>query len=74
MDMTPIAETLEAVIISGPRRGEIVSLSDKTPRQPGVKEIKELNRALDGFNLALQKVSTELRAALQTLKLGIKEA
>lgn len=72
--MTPTAETLEAVILSGPRRGEIVTFPASTPQQAGATDVEILNRALDELDQALQRVSTELRAALQSLKPKSTEA
>jgi len=66
--MTPMAETLEVVILSGPRRGEIMMLPAGTPRQPAADEVEALHGALDELNLAIERVTTELRAALQSLK------
>jgi transposase-like protein len=72
--MTPTAEALEAVILSGPRRGEIVTFPAGNPEQPNPKEVEALNRVLDELNEALSNVSTELRAALRSLKPKSKEA
>ncbi len=63
-----MAQTLEAVILSGPRRGEIVTLPADTPDQPGAKDMETLNGALDELNSALERVASELRAALQSLQ------
>jgi len=59
---------LEAVILSGPRRGEIVTFPANTPQEPGAKDVETLNGALNDLNLALDRVSAELRLALQSLK------
>jgi len=66
--MTATAETLEAVILSGPRRGEIVTLPPGTPTAPNAEDVEALDGALDNLNRALERVSSELRAALQSLK------
>jgi hypothetical protein len=65
--MTPILDNLEAVILSGPRRGEIITLPAEVPKT-GSEEIEALNTVLNELNLALERVSTELRTTLQSLK------
>ena len=52
-----MAETLEAVILSGPRRGEIVTLPASSAFQPLAENLDSLNGALDDLNLALERVS-----------------
>jgi hypothetical protein len=72
--MTPTVETWEAVILSGPRRGEIVTFSPDSPQQPSGHDLELLNGALDELNRALERVSTELRAMLAALQPRTKEA
>jgi hypothetical protein len=69
-----MAETMEAVILSGPRRGEIVTFPAGSPQQPDAKDVEALNGALDELDRALQRVSTELRAALRSFKPKSTEA
>lgn len=66
--MKPLAEPLEAVILSGPRRGEIVTFSADTPQAPGAQDVETLDAALDDLNSGLARVYAEVRAALQSLK------
>ncbi|MBI5383125.1 MAG: hypothetical protein HZA90_00405 [Verrucomicrobia bacterium] len=44
------------------------------PQQTGAKDVETLNRALGDLDLALERVSSELRAALQSLKPKATEA
>jgi hypothetical protein len=44
-----MASSVEAVIISGPRRGEIVRLADEAIAEVSDADITALNEALDGL-------------------------
>lgn len=59
-----MASAVEAVIISGPRRGEIVQLSDETIAEVSDADIRALNEVLDGLLVALDRVAVEVRATL----------
>jgi hypothetical protein len=61
-----MASSVEAVIISGPRRGEIVQLADETIAEVSDADITALNEALDGLLVALDRVAAEVRATLET--------
>lgn len=63
---TTFGERAEAVIISGPRRGEIVKLSGQD-LPPGAAEWRKLDQALDKLNVKLAAVSREFRAAAKSL-------
>lgn len=63
---TTFGERAEAVIISGPRRGEIVKLSGQD-LPPGAAEWRKLDQALDKLNAKLAAVSREFRAAAKSL-------
>jgi hypothetical protein len=65
--MTPSLEAFEAVILSGPRRGEIVTLPPEGS-QVGSGEVEAISEAMDALNAALQRVTAELRATLQALR------
>jgi len=58
---------MEAVIISGPRRGEIVQLSDEAIADLSDTDITALNEALDGLLVALDHVAAEMHATLEVL-------
>jgi hypothetical protein len=58
---------VEAVIISGPRRGEIIQLSDEDLAAVSNENIQLLNKALDGLIGAIDRVATEVRATNEAL-------
>ena len=60
-----MASSVEAVIIPGPRRGEIVRLADEAIAEVSDADITALNEALDGLLVALDRVVTEVRAILE---------
>jgi len=60
-----MASSMEAVILSGPRRGEIVQLSDEAIAAVSDVDIIALNEALDGLLVALDRVAAEVRATLE---------
>jgi hypothetical protein len=65
--MAQAAEPIEAVIISGPRRGEIIRLPDEALAEVSDEDLKVLNEALDGLIAAIDRVSTEVRATIEVL-------
>jgi hypothetical protein len=60
--------SVEAVIISGPRRGEIIRLSDEAIAGVSDDDIQVLNAALDELITAIDRVAMEVRAATDTLR------
>ena len=69
-----MASSVEAVIISGPRRGEIVQLSnDAAIAELSDADITALNEALDGLLVALDHVAAEVRATLEVLGEQVRE-
>ncbi len=73
--MAQVAEPVEAVIISGDRKGEIVRLRDgEIESFVSEQEIKMLNEALDGLIAAIERVSAEVRAMTKDLRKGMEEA
>jgi hypothetical protein len=66
--MVQIAEPLEAVIISGPRRGEIVRISEGELTEVSDEAIEMINEALDEPITAIDKISTEVRVTTETLR------
>ena len=63
-----IAETLEVVIISGPRKGEIVRLSQESVPEVSDEEIELLNQVLDDLIAAIDRVSTEIRLTTEAVR------
>ena len=59
--------SVEAVIISGPRRGEIVQIADETVVEVSDEDIVALNAALDDLLVAIDRVATEMRTTIDTL-------
>ena len=73
--MTYIAEPIEAVIISGPRRGEIIRLPVETLAETVTDaDIKMLNEALDTLVTAIERLSTEIRATSTALREPVEAA
>ncbi len=66
--MAQTAELIEAVIISGPRRGEIIRLPEAAVAEISDENIKMLNEALDGLLTAIEGVSTEVRTTIEMLQ------
>jgi hypothetical protein len=64
----PSTEPVEAVIISGPRRGEIIQLGDQRFPEASFEEIEKLDAALDQLIAAIDRVSTEVRATTAALR------
>ena len=60
--------SVEAVIISGPRRGEIVRLPDEAITKVSDEDLQVLNAALDDLILAIERVATEVQATVETLR------
>ena len=68
--MIQTAEPVEAVIISGPRRGEIVQLHDGEIEETEIsdEDIQLLNNALDDLIAAIDRLSAQVRST--TIALG----
>ena len=62
-----MASSVAAVIISGPRRGEIVQLSDEAIAEVSDADVTALNEALDELLGALDRVTAEVHATLEVL-------
>jgi hypothetical protein len=71
-----IIEPIEAVIISGPRRGEIIRLPAETVAEMTAADvdIEMLNGTLDLLITAIEKLSTEIRATSTTLQKPVETA
>ena len=65
--MAGATEPIDAVIISGARRGEIVRLPEGLPAITE-REISALNQALDDLIAAVDRVSAEVRATTEAIK------
>jgi outer membrane murein-binding lipoprotein Lpp len=57
----------EAVIISGPRRGEIIRLPDEAIDEVSDDDIQALNAAVDELITAIDRVAVEVRATVDAL-------
>jgi hypothetical protein len=68
-----MVSSVEAVIISGPRRGEIVQLSDEVIAEVSDTDITALNEALDRLMVALDRVAAEVRTTLEVLSEQVRE-
>jgi hypothetical protein len=66
--MSQIVEPIEAVIISGPRRGEIVRLPEDAIPEVSDEDIELLNAALDQVIAAIDRLSAEVRATTAALR------
>jgi hypothetical protein len=66
--MTQTAEPIEAVIISGPRRGEIVRLPEDAIPDVSDEDIQLLNNALDDLIAAIDRVSDEVRTTTESIR------
>jgi hypothetical protein len=70
-----IAEPIEAVIISGPRRGEIIRLPvDALAEVTAEVDIEMLNEALDMLITAIEWLSAEMRATSAALQEPVETA
>ncbi len=66
---TAIAEEpVEAVIISGPRKGEIIKLSGGESIEVSPEELQALNDALDVLDVKLGKLAQVMRTTKEALK------
>jgi hypothetical protein len=63
-----MAQNVEAVIISGPRRGEIVQLPEEALPELSDAELERLNAGLDDVIAAIDRLSVEYLASTEALK------
>ena len=59
---------VEAVIISGPRKGEIIQLSEDELDKWSEADIEQLNFALDSAIHAVDRLSREMDLTLEALR------
>jgi hypothetical protein len=64
---------VEAVIISGPRRGEIIQLPAEEIAAMSNEDIQLLNEALDELIGAIDRVATEVRATSEAFRERVGE-
>ena len=62
-----MAQSIEAVIISGPRRGEIVQLPEEALPEFSDTELEQLNAGLDDVIAAIDRLSAEYHASTKAL-------
>jgi hypothetical protein len=65
---------VEAVIISGPRRGEIIQLLDEDIAEVSNEDIQLLNKALDELIGAIDKIATEVRGTIEAFHERVGES
>jgi hypothetical protein len=65
---------VEAVIISGPRRGEIIQLPDEDIAGVSNEDIQLLNEALDELIGAIDRVATEVRGTIEAFHEQVGES
>jgi hypothetical protein len=68
--MEPTIEPIEAVIITGPRKGQIIQLPDRAGCTISDAEIKLLNLALDELIAAFDRLIAEVRATNKAFPRG----
>ncbi len=62
-----MAQTIEAVIISGARRGEIVQLKDDVIPELSEADLELLNNGLDNVIAAIDRLSSEYHMSTEAL-------
>ena len=67
-ETAPATEPMEAVILSGPRRGEIIRLPDDDTVKISPGELQALNAILDLLISKLENLSREIRLATEAMK------
>jgi hypothetical protein len=65
---------VEAVIISGPRRGEIIQLPAEDIAEVSNEDIQLLNKALDELIGAIDKIATEVRGTIEAFHERVGES
>jgi hypothetical protein len=63
-----VAQNIEAVILTGPRRGDIIQLPEQSVPELSDEELKLLNAGLDDVIAAIDRLSAEYRSSTQALK------
>lgn len=63
--MAQTAESIEAVLLSGPRRGEMIRSPEAAVAAISDEAITRLSDALDRLLAAVEEGSTEVRATLE---------
>lgn len=68
-----MSSSVEAVIISGPKRGEIIQLAEDTMAEVSERDITALNESLDELIIAIEKVAGEIRTTVAVLRTPERE-
>ena len=63
-----MSQTVEAVLISGPRKGEIIELSEEKLEEWSESDIRLLNDSLDGIIAALNRLSLEVDLTIKAFR------
>jgi hypothetical protein len=63
-----MAQSVEAVILSGPRRGEIVRLTEDALPELSDADLAMLNAGLDDIIAAISRLSAEYRQGTEALR------
>ena len=66
--MVQTAEPIEAVIISGPRRGEIIRLLPDAIPEVTHEDLKLLNDGLDLVEAAIDRLDRDIRATIEAFR------
>lgn len=72
--MAQNVEPIEVVVISGPRKGEIIQLTEDSLAVLANDEIKALNQALDELIVAIEQVAAEVRATTAGIRKSAEAA
>ena len=67
-ESVPATSAFEAVIISGPRRGEIIHLPDNDSVEISSDDFQMLNEVLDLLISKLENLSREIRLTTDAMK------
>lgn len=67
-------QTVEAVIISGPRKGEIVALPDDRSEDYSDEDIRLLNESLDQIIARLDRLSHEMDMTIEAFRKPLQVA
>lgn len=63
-----MSQTVEAVLISGPRRGEIIELTEQQADEWTEQDVAALNNALDDVIRALDRLSSEMDRTIEAFR------
>ena len=72
--MIDMVEPVEAVIISGPRKGQIVRLSEEMLDQVSDEDLKQLSEALGELLAAVERYQSEVRTTTELFRAKAEQA